>query len=417
MEKQSIKPLKDLITPCFRCGLCRAVCPVFLEIGLEPAVARGKVQLVQALVAGDIQPSGNLAHLLSRCLICGTCQEACPADVQVRDIILRARADLVRSVNLDILEKASPIPSVLRWKRYLEAMRSSPGNPLPAILKIISEIHGRASPMVPPSPLLPQVEMTKGAQAGGMRVGYFPGCASSLYPRVGKSVLDVLVKNHIRAIVPKSLLCCGAPLLEAGDLDTARELAQANIAAMAKADVQAIVVSCSAGRRALKRDYEDLLGLRGFGVPIYDIGEFLGSILPTQHKFSPLPMKVTYMNAQGSEESENWDRKILAGIPELELVTLEGSEERCGESLFFSALHPELFRKMMDRRLETVVETGVTAVITHNPICMWQLDCALQDRGVPVKVMHIAEVLAVVYKAERAPAAEDRPGVEQRKKS
>jgi Fe-S oxidoreductase len=379
-------------------------------------VARGKVQLVQALLDGDLQPSDNLAHLISRCLLCGACQEACPGDVEVTEIILRARAELVRSLSLEGAEEASPIPSVSRWRRYLGAMRSSPGNPLPAILNLLSKVDGRGLPVVSPKPLSSQAEMAKGPKAR-MRVGYLPGCAQSIYPHVGKAVLEVLEKNRIQAIFPEEPLCCGAPFLEAGDFDAARKLAQANISAFAEEDVEAIVVSCSAGLRALQRDYENLLGLQGFGVPVYDIGEFLGRIFSTHKKFSPLPVKVTYMNARGSEERGNWDRKILAEIPELELVEMEKSEGRCGESLFFSALHPELFRKMMDKRLEAVAETGATVVITNSPICMWQLEGALQDRGGPVKVMHTAEVMAAAYEGGRAPAAEAQPGVAQRKKS
>jgi glycolate oxidase iron-sulfur subunit len=250
-----------------------------------------------------------------------------------------------------------------------------------------------------------------------MRVGYFPGCAPSLYPLVGEAVLEVLGKNRVQIIVPEGLACCGAPFLEAGDFSTARKLAQANIEAFAEEDMEAIVVSCSAGLRALRGDYENLLGLQGFRVPVVDLAEFLADVLSTREQFSPMAMKMVYMNGRRSEESGNWERKILAEIPELELVELGDPEGRCGESLFFAALHPELFRKMMDKRLAAVAETGAVAVITNNPICMWQLETALQDGGKPVKVMHTAEVLAAAYEGGGISSNKARAGVAQRKKS
>ncbi len=76
MVREHLRSIHDLIDRCFRCGLCRAVCPVFLEVGQEPAVARGKVQLVGALLAGEMEPSDGMAHLLSRCLTCGLCEQA-----------------------------------------------------------------------------------------------------------------------------------------------------------------------------------------------------------------------------------------------------------------------------------------------------------------------------------------------------
>jgi Fe-S oxidoreductase len=148
------KPLKDLVDRCFRCGLCRAVCPVFLQDGREPAVARAKLQLVGGLSGGDLPPGGRLATLLSRCLSCGACEAICPADVAVTEAVLRARGELVTAMEL-----GRPIPAALKknapasgelsdadaaealltgWNRYLQVLRSRPERPLAALLGLIS---------------------------------------------------------------------------------------------------------------------------------------------------------------------------------------------------------------------------------------------------------------------------------------
>jgi glycolate oxidase iron-sulfur subunit len=371
MVREHLKSIHDLIDRCFRCGLCRAVCPVFLEVGQEPAVARGKVQLVGALLAGEMEPSDGMAHLLSRCLTCGLCEQTCPADVPVTEIVLSARNELVSAQDLIRAGKTAPFPAVSRWARYLRKMGSSPEQPLTAILGLLSQIHGgiwpRSWPHISSKKMLGKIEPSQVA----LRVGYFPGCAQFVYPRITRAVMDVLEANDVMAIVPEGLVCCGWPFMEAGDFSAAGKLVQANIKAFEGHDIDAIVVSCAAGNQVLKRYYAELLGLKGFSAPVYDIAGFLLDVLPGPLKASPLP-------------------------------------KNCGGSLFFSAVHPELSRTILDRRLQAVARVDCDAVITDSPACMMQLEWALESRGMSQKVMHLAEVLVEAFGVGRSLSAETK---------
>ena len=44
--------LDDALAYCMKCGICQAVCPVYKEVRLETAVARGKISLMQAVLHG-----------------------------------------------------------------------------------------------------------------------------------------------------------------------------------------------------------------------------------------------------------------------------------------------------------------------------------------------------------------------------
>jgi glycolate oxidase iron-sulfur subunit len=415
MVKKRIKHLKDLIARCFRCGLCRAVCPVFLELEREPAVARGKVQLVKAMLDGDIEPSGNLAHLLSRCLSCGACQQTCPGDVQVTEIILRARAELVPGQVLDIQQEE--FSSLTQWARYLKTAQSAAERPLPAILKLLVEIHGQALPRIPAESSSRRGDKQNKLANPKMRVGYFPGCADEIYPGVVRAVVNILEKNSIAAVIPEGLACCGWPFLEAGDFSTARRLTQQNIEVLQKQDLDAILTSCTAGVRMLKRDYRELFGLEGFRVSIYDIAEFLADVLPDRVDFSALPLKVTYLTSSGLSEDEDQHRKLLTEIPELELVELEEPEGRCAGSLFFWAVQRELSGKILHHKLEAIAKSGADVVITGSPLSMLQLEWGLKLRGMPHRIMHTAEVLAGAWGVGQVPSLGAKPGAAASKKS
>jgi len=378
-------------------------------------VARGKVQLVKAMLDGDIEPSANLAHLLSRCLTCGACQEACPGDVQVTEIILRARAELVSGQVLDIGQR--DFPSLARWAQYLQTAQSSAQRPLSAILKLLDETHGQAMARVHGELLSDHGDRQNEPKNPRMRVAYFPGCAQEIYPVVVKAVVSILERNGIAAVIPEGLACCGWPFLEAGDFSTARRLAQQNIEILQKQGLDAILTGCAVGVRMLKRDCRELLGLEGFLVPIYDVAEFLTDVLPDHVDFSALPLKVAYLTSPGLNGDEDWHHKLLTQIPELELVELEVPEARWAGSLFFWAVQPELFGKILDGRLETIAKLGVDAVVTGNPLSMLQLEWGLKIRGIPHRIMHTAEVLAGAWGVGQASSLGAKPGAAASKKS
>jgi Fe-S oxidoreductase len=250
-----------------------------------------------------------------------------------------------------------------------------------------------------------------------MRVGFFPGCAQEIYPGVVRAVLNILEKNGIAAVIPEGLACCGWPFLEAGDFSTARRLAQENTEVLEKQDLDAILTSCATGARMLKCDYRELFGLEGFSVPVYDVAEFLADVLPDHVQFSALPLKVAFLSHHGLSGDEDWNRRLLAEIPKLKLVEMEDLEARCAGSLFFSVVHPKLFGKILDGKLEAISKTGAGAVVTGSPLSMLQLEWRLKFRGIPHKVMHTAEVLAGAWGVGETSSLGAKPGAAASKKS
>ena len=95
----------DETLKCVRCGLCQAVCPVFAVERSEAAVARGKVQLVRALLEGRVEPTPAVRERLFLCLNCGACTENCPSGVAVADIMLAGRAQLLREAGRPLVER------------------------------------------------------------------------------------------------------------------------------------------------------------------------------------------------------------------------------------------------------------------------------------------------------------------------
>ena len=83
--------LDDKIIYCMKCGFCQGVCPMFGASGMEADVTRGKLALIDNLAHEVIRDPEAVADKLGRCLLCGSCQAACPPGVKIMDVFLEAR--------------------------------------------------------------------------------------------------------------------------------------------------------------------------------------------------------------------------------------------------------------------------------------------------------------------------------------
>ena len=111
-----MRELEDQIAVCNRCGMCQAVCPLFMETELEADVARGKLALLDGLLQEMFKDPKGVLERLNRCLLCGSCAANCPSNVSALEIFIKARAILTGFMGL------SPAKKVI-----LRGMLSRPG--------------------------------------------------------------------------------------------------------------------------------------------------------------------------------------------------------------------------------------------------------------------------------------------------
>ena len=81
-------------------------------------------------------------------------------------------------------------------------------------------------------------------------------------PQVGKDTVRVFERNGIECTLPEGQVCCGAPWLHAGDVDSFRRQAEKNVKVLAEAvrDGRDVVVPEPTCSFVLKKDYPDYVG-------------------------------------------------------------------------------------------------------------------------------------------------------------
>jgi glycolate oxidase iron-sulfur subunit len=414
----ALEKVSGEIRRCLKCGACRAACPVFCEALDESYCARGRVALVEALLEGDLDLSPGFIERLSKCLNCKSCIEACPSGILVDDLVLAARAEIFKKGRFPWLKRfifrhllkrgrlLPPVSKTIAWieRKILKGL--PPSSPYRILLPVVKVDKDRHIPVFAEKTLMEQLPQTVSPEGKPRkRVAFFVGCATNMiFPRVGLAAMRALVGEGFEVVIPQGQVCCGVPVYTAGDRENAMDLAKANIKAFRRHDVDAVVVCCASGGLALKKDYENVLGLeaKALGAPVYDISEFLAKFggLDLEKAAGVEQVTVTYHDpchlnrGQGEVDAP---RQLLKAMPHVTFVEMEEADRCCGGGGTFSFSHYDLAKEIGRKKVNFIAATGADVVATSCPSCMMQLEDMLKRNGLPQKVVHVVELLAPYY--------------------
>ncbi len=411
-----LKSVEEEIQRCLKCGLCRSVCPIFAEILDESGCARGKIALAEALLEGKLSLSRIFTDRLSKCLNCKSCVEVCPSGIRVDEVVLATRAEIFergrfplikRLVFKYLLTRGRLLPPISRTLAFVQRkiLKCLPqSSPYRILLPVVGIDKERILPVFAERTLTQKYdEILRPKGKSRMRVGFFLGCSLNLiYTQVGSAVIRILLGEQMEIVISKDQGCCGMPVYSAGDRRSARKLAERNIRAFKKYDVDAIVVACASCGSALKRDYESILGLRknAFSAKIYELNEFLNRFGKNMNAKSQSKIRVTYHDpchlsrAQGITDEP---RNLLRKAQNVDFVEMSEPKRCCGGGGLFSFTHYSIAKEIGQKKANQIAATGAEAVATSCPSCMMQLEDMLRRSGLPQRVVHIAELIAENY--------------------
>jgi glycolate oxidase iron-sulfur subunit len=200
--------------------------------------------------------------------------------------------------------------------------------------------------------------------------------------------------------------CCGALHAHGGALEEALERVRVNVAAFEAAGPDYIVVN-AAGCGAMMKEYGEQLRTdvawaeraRALAARVRDLNELLVELPLPQG--APLPLRVTcdapchLLHAQRITRAP---LDVLRQIPGLELLALPGAEECCGGAGVYGITHPELGGRILGDKIDAILGTGATLVVTPNPGCIMQIGAGLALRGARIPVLHPVELLDESYR-------------------
>ena len=87
-------------------------------------------------------------------------------------------------------------------------------------------------------------------------------------------------------------------------------------------------------------------------------------------------------------------RKLVSSIENAEIIPLKGEEECCGFGGLFSIKLPNVSGAILDKKLASVQENKADWILLGDVSCMTNMNTALEKRGEPKHLRHVADVLA-----------------------
>ena len=97
MEWKNTIKWKDKLHVCIRCGYCFEHCHIFKKTGWETDTPRGKLITLFSMMTGELEPSEYAAEKIFECYMCKRCDATCSAKVDITDILVDAKRDLLDS--------------------------------------------------------------------------------------------------------------------------------------------------------------------------------------------------------------------------------------------------------------------------------------------------------------------------------
>ncbi len=236
------------------------------------------------------------------------------------------------------------------------------------------------------------------------RVGLFVTCLVDLFrPSVGFSAVKLLEDAGCDVDVPAVQTCCGQPAFNSGDKADTREIAQNVIKAFEHFDY--VVVPSGSCGGMIKLHYADLFEpgsdwaarAEALSAKTFELVSFLTDVLGITTTGAAFNGSVTYHDScSGLRElgiSEQ-PRRLLAGVPGLELREMADSDVCCGFGGLFCVKYPDISNVIVERKTANIAESGADMLLAGDMGCLMNMAGKLQRQGSAIEVRHVAEVLA-----------------------
>jgi glycolate oxidase iron-sulfur subunit len=229
------------------------------------------------------------------------------------------------------------------------------------------------------------------------------GCvAQVLTPSENLNTERALAEAGYRLARLDKTVCCGALDLHDGNFARGLEFARTNVRMLKRAGAEAIVSAASGCGAAiasygelLKHDPELASAAREVSARATDLSSLL---LQRGTRNGRLDCTVTYHDSchlahgMGVREAP---RKVLSSIPGVRLIEMTESDLCCGSAGSYNLVESAMAHRLAERKADAIEATGADYVVLGNPGCEFQIAAELKRRGSRVRVIHMADFLAL----------------------
>jgi len=367
-----------------RCGFCRVECPVWDIKRTESFSPRGKMQIIRAVLDGDLPPEEKIAEIFTYCTTCGQCEATCASNYGL--VHPRSYKELVDVYVAfrEYLRKTNPES----FKHYQRIVKNTieTGNPY-------GERHNRferISDILNPS--------------DNAEVLIFFGCTSTYrVETIARAVASVFKKIEMPYRIINET-CCSSPVFRTGFIEEAIHLMEQNKEMIENSGCEELVTTCPGCYSVFDRYYREEVGL---DIEVKHLSQFLLEKFEDENLWSRMDgfkHTVTFHDpchlgrAMGVYDEP---REILMRIPGVKIQEMSRTRENsrcCGGGGGFRASHPEDVKEMVRKRLEDAEKTDATVLASWCPNCILNLRYGETFKPSRLEIFDAMEILDKVIR-------------------
>lgn len=239
---------------------------------------------------------------------------------------------------------------------------------------------------------------------------FVPCLVRDVMPDVARACLRVLGALGVAVHVPPAQTCCGQLLYKQGRTD---ELVPVALRLLDLFEKSPAVVAPSASCVAMVRAYPELFPEHSqakwraerLAAKTFELTEFLFR-QPASSRLDlklDAPMNAVYHASCQAERVLRIieePRALLSAIGGLTLAEAP-LPSCCGFGGGFSMTYPEISQAILEEKALAFQETGADTVIGVEPSCLTHMDTFFRKHGIPLKVLHAAQALAMALPAKQ----------------
>jgi len=231
---------------------------------------------------------------------------------------------------------------------------------------------------------------------------FIPCFIDQLYPSVAFNMVKVLEKAGCTVNYNTNQTCCGQPAFNAGFWGESKDICSKFIKDFEKAEY---IVAPSASCVGFVRNYYSKLfenssvhnDVKDLAERTYEFSEFMINVLKVDDVGAQLEGTATYHDSCAALrecEIKKEPRQLLSKVKGLQVTEMNDVETCCGFGGTFAVKFEPISIAMADQKVTNAKDTEAQYLISTDMSCLMHLDGYIKHKGVNLKVLHLADVLA-----------------------
>lgn len=224
-----------------------------------------------------------------------------------------------------------------------------------------------------------------------------------IFPQVGIATVEVLERLGFEVDFPQGQTCCGQPAFNTGYTEEARAIGRHFLDVFR--DSEYIIVPSGSCTSMIAHHFADLFQhdpkllteAHALEPRVWEFSRFLLEVAGVDDVGARYDGIVTYhdsCHALRELHIQSGPRRLLSKVRGLTLAEVPTAQECCGFGGTFSVKFPEVSGAMARTKIDSIQKTGASTIVSIDSSCLMQLQGVIDRAGLPIRTMHLAEVLA-----------------------